>query len=229
MKQRHILTIFLTGTLSCICFLYSNAQFTFSPSTTLLKNQALNLMTYDSIQISNTGSSTLKLNWELLEYDTTGGSYFDFCASGTCYLGIPDTGSFPDIPVGQYGYIGAHFWTGNIAAACTTRVRVYNEANPATCDTIIFILNATANGIHNYNILNNAISVYPNPATNHVSVTNPVNTQFTMYVYNSVGQLVLSETTNTLSLSGLQSGRYLIILKDPEGNRFPRTVQLVRQ
>lgn len=221
---RHSLFLILSFTLVFLTVV--NAQYSFSPSTILMKNQALNTMTYDSIHISSSSPDTLNLNWELISYDTTAGSYFDFCSSGNCWIGVPDSGSFPPIEPGGFGWAGMHFWTGNVAVTCSTKIRIYEQGNPGISDTIIFVLNAGTNGIYNNPILNKTVFIYPNPSSDKISISTPQNDLFTIYIYNSFGQK-LKEITNSspVSLKELAAGTYFILLKDKDGNYFTRTIQ----
>jgi len=159
------------------------AQYSFSPSTTLIKFQTLNSLSYDSIHIANSSSDTLYLKWEMIQYDTLGGSYIDFCSSGNCWLGIPVSGSFPAIKPGGFGWAGVHYWTGSIPVTCSAKIYIYKEGSYTTGDTLTYILHAiSGTGIVYKDVPENLISVYPNPATDKITIKSTFNTTEEMSV-----------------------------------------------
>jgi len=74
--------------------------------------------------------------------------------------------------------------------------------------------------------LNEAISIYPNPTSDHITVAFPsdLNLQ-SITVYNHLGQLLLQEKDTYLNLSSLSSGVYLLGLQFQEGLVFSRLVK----
>ncbi len=200
------------------------AQYVLSPSATLVKYQALNELTYDTIHIANISSDTLKLKWALIQYDTLDGSYFDFCSSGNCWLGFPASGSFPPIVPGGYGWAGVHCWTGNIPVSCTARIWLYEEGNFSTGDTLTYILHAISdNGIGNTLENENLITVYPNPAIDKITIKSSFNVgdKLIFSLFNLQGAVVLSTTEKSnfteIHLNDLSNGIYFLNIID--GNR----------
>jgi hypothetical protein len=71
----------------------------------------------------------------------------------------------------------------------------------------------------------NKISIYPNPAKDYLSIQFNTNldSNYTIKIYNNVGQLVRTEKQNsntsetTLSISDLSSGLYFIKFEDSFG------------
>jgi hypothetical protein len=132
------------------------------------------------------------MHWKTLEYNTTGGSYFDFCASGICYTGFPLTGSFPLIAPGASGWVGAHFSTGNIPVCITAKV-LLTEGLSETGDTVTFILHATnAAGIENIKSQEDTYSIYPNPVKEKLSIksTSANVKEIRILLYNILGKVV---------------------------------------
>ncbi len=191
------------------------AQYSFSPSKVIDKYQNFNRLSYDSIHIANNTADTLHLRWELIQYDTVGGSYFDFCSSGVCFIGFPGSGSFPDIVPYGYGYSGAHFWTGNVAVTCTAKIWVYPDGNFAAGDTLTYILHATdPNGIENSEETDNTISVFLNSATGKIVVNFNSNIlkEYHLRCYNISGEEVFATTSTKscleISTNGFAKGIY---------------------
>jgi hypothetical protein len=195
----------------------SKAQYSFSPSTTIVKYQKLNELSYDSIHIANNSTDTLNLKWELLEYDTVGGSYFDFCSTGNCWLAIPSSGSFPPIKPGGFGYAGVHIWTGNIVADCKARIWVYKEGNYTVGDTLTYILHAiNGTGIKDYSESDDSFTVYPNPVSDKVIISSTFNKpeEVKLIICNILGEVIFSKTGLTalseISLDNFAEGLYFL-------------------
>lgn len=196
--------------------------YTFTPGTTFTINMGFNDLQYDGIEWTNNSNQTIIFHWQKIEEDTTGGSYFDMCASGNCYIGIPDTGSFNVYPTlaGQIGWLKFHFWSGNIPGISKVKMYIYETSAPSNGDTLLYILNVNqnANGIAQNN-LNPDLTVYPNPANEKlfIDITNR-NSDETLYAFiiNSIGQTIYSEELNHLqnniSLTTLSEGIYILQL-----------------
>lgn len=71
-----------------------------------------------------------------------------------------------------------------------------------------------------------SVIVYPNPTSDLVSVALPNNALIQkIAVYNSLGQLVLTETNSTFSLQNLDSGIYYLTIFTTEGNYAKKIVK----
>jgi len=168
----------------------------------------------------------LNLKWELLQYDTLAGSYFDFCASGICWLGFPDTGSFPEITAGRSGWAGVHFWTGNIPVTCTAKIRIYNENTPEFGDTLTYILhNETVNKIEKQVDLKNVISIYPNPTKDNLNINfKQINYlhDATILIYDITGKLMLQQSVQQqhyqYDIRKFPNGLYIVRIECYENN-----------
>ncbi|MEI6696119.1 MAG: T9SS type A sorting domain-containing protein [Bacteroidota bacterium] len=172
MKNKITSVLFFLFVFACFYANESKAQYSFSPSTTIVKYQNRNSLSYDSIHIANNSNDTLRLHWKLILNDTMGGSYFDFCSTGNCWLGIPASGSFPAIKPGGFGYAGAHFWTANLAVTSTAKIFIYKEGFPTIGDTLTYILHTVnGSGIDTKDEAENLISVYPNPASDRIRIS----------------------------------------------------------
>jgi len=219
---------FIIFGLLAFSLLYSNitkAQYTFSPSKTLIKFQARNSLSYDSIHIANNSNDTLHLRWELILNDTTGGSYFDFCSSGVCWLGIPVSGSFPAILPGSFGWAGYHLWTGNTEVVCTAKIYVYEEGDYNNGDTLSYILHAeNPNSIQTTIDTKYLVIVYPNPATDRINISfeNNNTEEIIISLYNILGEIIYTTSNvNTfieIPLINVNNGIYFLKMKSVNRN-----------
>jgi hypothetical protein len=214
--NKHSLTICFIFLLSFLGII-AKAQYSFSPSTQLVINQSYSTLSYDSIHIANLSADTLHLNWNLIAYDSSGGTYLDFCASGECYLGFPLSGNFPPIVPGGFGWAGVHFWTGSAPATSTAKIWVYPQGNSANGDTLTYILHAQhGSGIDDISPDDDAMKIYPNPSPGLINLNfaeTAIDTR--VDVLNTCGQLILSKDISnqiqaTLDLTKLPKAMYFI-------------------
>jgi hypothetical protein len=220
-KIYSIIIIMLIG---CVAANVSKAQYSFSPSKTLIKNQTFNNLTYDSIHIANNSSDTLHLSWQKIQFDSIGGTYVDFCASGECYLGIPVSGSFPPIKPGGFGYAGVHLWTGSQPSNCIARIWVYKAGDIAHGDTLTYILHAIP-GSGTEIIKDNELtfSLYPNPASEKIYIQTNINNgkDIKISIYNILGEVIYSNSASNTSfnipLDNISKGIYFLQLES--GNK----------
>jgi hypothetical protein len=203
----------------------SMSQYSYSPSTTLMRNQNYNLVKYDSIHIANNSGAMLSLKWKLIQYDTAGGTYIDFCSSGNCWLGFPDTGSFAPIYPGGFGWAGVHLWTGNSNGNSTAKIWVYKEGFPLTGDTLTFILYAMhGSGIENNNNEKHSVNVFPNPTTDKITIRikGNISQEAQLSLYNTIGELI--STTYTfknaieIPLNNVNNGIYFLNIRTGNSN-----------
>jgi hypothetical protein len=207
------------------------AQYSFSPSTTLIRYQDCNMLSYDSIHIVNNSNETLNLRWELLQFDTLDGSSFDFCSSGNCWLGIPVSGSFPAIVPGGFGFAGVHIWTGNVPATCTAKIWVYKDGFYTTGDTLTYILHAlSVSGIGNYKEPENLISVYPNPAKDKITIlsASELPEEISISLYNMFGEVIYTSSflnsSTGIPLDNVSNGIYLLYINTANKNYVKKIV-----
>ncbi len=84
-------------------------------------------------------------------------------------------------------------------------------------DDVAIIESDSANGIDD--ITKNAINIYPNPAASHIQFSEYANVK----LHNIAGQLVADkQNVNTLDISGLPAGVYILTFTDKKGDIIQR-------
>ena len=78
--------------------------------------------------------------------------------------------------------------------------------------------NSTATlGVANFNY-ENAISIFPNPATDILTIEVPTNISLQKVIlYNALGQKALETNQNKINVSGLSAGMYVVTFETSEG------------
>ncbi len=203
----------------------ADAQYTFSPSITFTQKADTNSHNYNGITIVNQSSSDLYLKWKLTFIDTVPGSYFDFCETGNCFLGIPDSGNITTIPPSQIGFLKMHFWAGSTPGISTAKVYVYEPSAPANGDTLTYILVVSGGTGINDVALSGLLNVFPNPTSGKFSViASPAfsdTKQSQIEIYNSLGEKIYSTnspiTQSHIDLSQKPDGLYFLKIKTEKG------------
>jgi hypothetical protein len=206
-------------------FLSAEAQLVFSPSKTFVMYLNKNKLHYDGIMIHNQSNDTVKLIWDLVSIDTIPGSYFDFCASGECYIGIPSTGSFPKINPLDSGFSKMHFWTGNITGTCKAVVYVYELGNSENGDTLTYYLHVTEPNSVVQSEVSDFLNIYPNPAGTFLNIRMPAEITYGYTVYDITGKEIISSRSkglHSIPINMLTEGLYILSVKDIDGNTFAK-------
>src|SRR5690606_9228029 len=94
------------------------------------------------------------------------------------------------------------------------------------------LVNNLSNSVVNSN---NSISVYPNPSTGLVNISNTGDQQIkTIKVMNSIGAIVLNNTVNTqlseytLDLNNVSAGVYTVTIETMDGQQFVQKVIIAK-
>lgn len=173
-----------------------------------------------------------EISWQVLDQSNSvlysGGGYSDgtsgqvtpvtveFCLAPGCYtFKIMDTEgdgmTSNDDPPGSYTITNNN---GTVLAAMTTA-----QANFGSSDSKPFCVTSTS-GIDEY-LLNQSISVYPNPADDILTLQASDETMDEVSVFSIAGQLLLTKKIGaqsyTLDVSSLSRGMYLVKVTTPHG------------
>ena len=76
-------------------------------------------------------------------------------------------------------------------------------------------------GLDEYEVRQSQLSVYPNPATDHITVSFPNMQNGKLFIYNIVGEQIMSrelaDETSNISIAGLAKGIYMVRVTDDKG------------
>ena len=76
-------------------------------------------------------------------------------------------------------------------------------------------------GLDEYEVRQSQLSVYPNPATDHITVSFPNMQNGKLFIYNIVGEQIMSrelaDETSNISVAGLAKGIYMVRVTDDKG------------
>jgi pimeloyl-ACP methyl ester carboxylesterase len=92
--------------------------------------------------------------------------------------------------------------------------------------TRLIIETAVSTGISDFGNENQSPEIFPNPAWEFVTIHSQISGEWKYQIYNALGVKNASGVTlnKTLSIKGLQTGYYLLILEDCMGNRYSKRI-----
>jgi hypothetical protein len=151
-----------------------------------------------------------------------GGNYsIDVSANGTCTYNysISDPNWIYFINYGSNGVLN-YYVSANTTSYSRTGYIYINDANCSINNVgSLFITQASDVGINEINADSNTIAVYPNPATNNITidVSATLNMPATIEILNIQGQLIKTIVTNSnktdIDISAFPSGMYFVKVK----------------
>ena len=220
--------------LSLLFAIATNAQgqvsYSISPSNTVSVTAPYNQTTVSDVYQVNTGSSKIVLKWERVLVNIPVGWTASICDFGACYGNIPTMSTMDSIPVGGQGLLGLNIDPGPIAGSGVVMVYVYQNGYHNNGDTITWNITSSAVGIEEVS-LSNGIFVYPVLAKDilNVNFKTTGHESVKAYIIDALGQKVinisLTEQTNQVDISKLNTGFYNLILESDSKQLFKRIIK----
>lgn len=209
-------------------------RYTISPSRVLIQKADLGVQNDYKIYMDNLTNDVLSIKWQLVSKDLVKGWDYSMCAFGICYTGIPDTLCTMN-PIGGYesGFLSLLIDPGTVEGTGRATYYVYDSQNPAIKDTVSFIITAGTNGIRT-DKLANAWSVYPNPASETVSIKIEQNgvPGSSIRIMDVIGQTVYEASGNAglnlIPVHSLSAGIYYVRYDSGDGNCSAKKLEIIR-
>ena len=205
--------IYIPAIMIMLCAsLTSKAQqsFTISPDDTLAGTAAYDQLSIYDIYMENTTNKKVSLSWSVVSIDLPAGWDYALCDLGTCYVGIPSSGTMDSVDVGGMGFLGLNINPFNIPGSGKVRISVY-ETGTSPGDTVTWIISSAPAAINENS--ERRLEVYPNPATDLVSITGIESSDLTLQVFDMLGKEVPhapSSQPGKIDVSALPPGAYFI-------------------
>jgi hypothetical protein len=179
------------------------------------------------IHVTNLTKADLNIHWQMISnsISNTGWSY-QFCDLNTCYTStaaIPyATNNLVD-PSASSAYNLTILHYNHILASGLIKIALWDVKDPATVDTILFVIDATRLGVENNVVPAVSVSLFPNPATGYINLGMATNgfAPVKAVVFNAFGQQVASQNISAdvtrLDVDALAKGMYIIRIEDKSG------------
>lgn len=211
-------------------------KYKITPSNTLHGTALFGSYTNFEIFQENISNDVLILKWKLLSNKLIKGWDYSTCAFGTCYAFIPDSlCTMTPIPVNESGFLALNLDPFYIKGTGSASIYVYEDGHPLEGDTVTFIINGQdANGIADYK-LNDALSIYPNPAAETVNfkIENLQTAATSIRVINALGKEVYatriqSTDPQVVNVNTFSPGIYFVKCDFENGNSSVQKLEIVK-
>lgn len=169
--KKLLLALFLIA-FSGIAFAQTKLQkrYTITPTNVLVERADFNMQNDFKIYQDNISDDTLILKWQLISKSLVNGWDYSTCAFGICYTGIPDSlCTMNPLPPHETAFLSLLIDPKDHKGTGKATYYVYDSQNPSVRDTISFIISTDMNSISDH-ALANAWSLYPNPASESISI-----------------------------------------------------------
>ncbi|MDB5281552.1 MAG: hypothetical protein JWO06_627 [Bacteroidota bacterium] len=205
----------------------SAQQATLTPSDSVSRDVAVQSqfdIVDEYIYLHNTHSDSIKINWRLVSADTVPGWSLQLCDNQNCYPlpNTPKTSAW--LAPGDSLDFHAILAPAAIAGSGWMKVSVQIAADTFPALIITYHANVTVtSGINSVSAESNAIHVFPNPATDMITIEGLTPSQSsTVQILDVQGRVLSAESrienpSLNLSISNLPAGSYLVKVLDAEG------------
>ncbi len=170
-----------------------------------------------SVVVKNNSSRTMELRWERIKNNLPYGWESVVCDKH-CYSTLVDSKSFTLAAGESLSDFRVGFRPNGIDGAGNTEIRIYEIKNPNNSVTVSFNGSAQQSGANNNSVSNNILTIYPNPATEHIMLQDSNGEVKFLEVYNVMGRKVLDFTIVNSSakydISELSRGMYMVRMLD---------------
>lgn len=176
------------------------------------------------VKNNSTDSSDTEFTWRFMEFSKATSWDISLCDPFECINTVTasTTHGF-SLAKGQVGVFYADFYPNGNNGSSTLKVIVTSDKNPANSDTVTMTGTAWNTGVKELRGTK-AISLYPNPVKDQVTIKFPTKSPISVDIYNILGVKVKSFTHDgdtEVSLTGLQNGVYFIRFTE-EGKSYTK-------
>lgn len=187
--------------------------FSLTPNDSINTTGVLEDLQTLSIQQPNISSDTIILKWKKISESVPPLWDASICDNSICNTSLVDSGMMnPVVPL-DYGLLLIHITPHVNYGTAIVRYAVWDIANPNLKDTLTYILTSTATSGIAEEENKNAFSIFPNPAKDFISINTNNNKNYSVNIFNSVGEKIYSTTqfaNCTLPIANWNNGIYEI-------------------
>lgn len=164
----------------------------------------------------NSSADSIQIHWEMLERQAPSpaeGWDYSYCDYNVCYLANVTSGTMKKIGPDQHAYFKVTLQAGSEGWGFF-KLRIFKTGDEANADTLTYTFHSLL-GLEDLNS-GESVNLYPNPSDGESLTLSNVLPSSTVSIYNSFGQLVLSESaeeTLIIDKANLNSGVYFIRLQ----------------
>jgi hypothetical protein len=204
-------------TFSTMYFLFLNPTYSknyqISPKDTIYKTGVFEDLETLSIQELNISKDTLHLQWQKISEDIPSKWEALVCDNSLCYTTLVNNGNMNPILPGEYGFILIHITAYENIGTATIKYAIWEASKPNVKDTLTYIFKVDSKSNVNEEVNDYVINQNPTDDKIFIRCEN-ISEIDNILIVNLEGKTVLSlnqpNISNTIDISGLVSGTYLI-------------------
>lgn len=211
-----------------IYILFSSVGFSqtisYNPGMTVESTVESNYYNTEYIFISNIGTGSLNLEFELVQEDIPADWAASGCTNVICYTGVPEYGTLGNLANGEEAYVSINLSVNGVAGDAIIRYRIFDYDNHEMSDTIAFIYHVESDTINSTPQPWAKINFYQNVLT--VFLKNEFEGSV-LSVYDICGRQVVrqeAETITAISFEGFEAGVYIVSIENNQGQRMTQRV-----
>ncbi len=212
-----VVTAYITATLSPIALTFPSFAQAFTNETTSSSVST----------ITNYGSDTLTLRWTRTDFDATAGDP-EICIDGNCE-GVGTTSGILTLMPMDSAEISAQFTLNSAKGQSFIEIVVEDTGAPETINTTKTRYSLVTNYPTSVgSVIQNNISIYPNPARGQVFLKGDVATISNIKITNVFGQTIYnSKAVDVINIDQIDAGAYWIMITDKEQKTVVKNIQVL--
>jgi hypothetical protein len=221
-----ILFIFLTGS-SLFAIGLGNPNLHLTDDTVIMNGTANQSTVQNVNHLTNTGTTSMDIKWEVIENDAPTGWDLGFCDKENCYTLDGSSHTFT-LPAGDSSIMDLLVYPKNITGSATIRIAVY-PAGGSVADGVIIthIINIKPLGSIATSAVN--FTMYPNPVKDNLNINFTRKGNHHVEVYNILGNKILvKDVSNTdylrIPFTNYQRGRYIVMYRSENGKVITKSI-----
>jgi hypothetical protein len=228
--MKHFLTIlifFLTST-GLFATGYGNPNLHLTDDTVKFSGNPSHEL--DNINIlSYTGSDSIELKWEVIKFDNTLPTSweFGFCDNEGCYTLNETSTNTIWLPASKPASMHLTVSPNNIIGSGTVRIAIYPSGGTVNDGVIITYIFSIGVSIKNATAVN--FTMYPNPVKDYLNINFTKKGLQHIEVYNILGNKVIDkDVANTdfvrIPFTNFQRGRYIVMYRSENGKIITKSI-----
>lgn len=206
-----------------VAVILAATDFSFSQSYSITPNDTFELTGYmedlQTLTISqlNITNDSVFLKWKKVSTSVPADWEATICDNRVCYTELVDSGFMNPVLPAETGFLLLHITAHANYGTAIIRYEVWDVSNPSARDTVTFIMTVNQPSAINEAENKSRFNIFPNPVNDDLNVILATDKNFTVNIFNSVGEKVCSTVSSHYSLLTthyLPNGPYTLTISE---------------
>lgn len=194
------------------------------PNDSIVLTGALDDLQTLSIQQQNISSDTLHLKWEKVAESLPELWDAEVCDNTVCNTTLVDSGMMNPVAPAEYGLLLLHITPHENGGTAVIRYAVWETATSDLKDTLTYILSVYNTSAMAEAGIEKSFNFSPNPAENFISLYTGSTEEYSVEIFNTVGERIYYRLLKTqgavhsssINIQDLPMGSYTICIKQQQ-------------